>query len=390
MAVKSLGEPYHAESRRFNFHGLWRLTAWGGAAALSLALVMQSANSDPGAQQRLAAILALVSDQADNGEASNGEATQPLARPNPENEARRLAETVQALVADRDRMAARISTLERSLDEAATGSINRDGAAERRRNEAPVRDGEPMSRDVAPPPPAPTGPRSEIPPADTGAATAPRSALPSAPAPVMAASPPAAPLASPAAPVTNPAAGPTTFAVAVPAPAAPKPPPAAMGPTAGPTGSSSALPSGWLAVASAMPAGQLTAATMPLADPAAGQAFASAPPAAESPAAANPAVVEPVATRSEIGVDVGGGATVEALRALWASVKTSAAPLLVNLRPLVVVREVRPGAVELRLVIGPLANATAAARLCASLAATRRACRPTVFDGQRLAQLPTQ
>jgi hypothetical protein len=101
-------------------------------------------------------------------------------------------------------------------------------------------------------------------------------------------------------------------------------------------------------------------------------------------------VVEPVAARSEIGVDVGGGATVEALRTLWTSVKTSAAPLLVNLRPLVVVREVRPGAVELRLVIGPLANATAAARLCASLAATRRACRPTVFDGQRLAQLPTQ
>jgi len=388
MAVKSLGEPYHAESRRFNFHGFRRLTAWGGAAALSLAMVMQSANSDPGAQQRLAAILALVSDQADSGESANAEPAQPLARPNPESEVRRLAETVQALVADRDRMAARINTLERSLDEAATGSINRDGAAERRKSEAPNRDPEPTSRDVAPPP-APTGPSSEKPPADTGA-TAPRSALPSAPAPVMAASPPAAPLASPAAPVTNPAAGPTTFAVAVPAPAAPKPPTAATGPTASPTGSSSTLPSGWLAVASAMPAGQLTAAAMPLADPAAGQAFASAPPAAESPAAANPAVVEPVAARSEIGVDVGGGATVEALRALWTSVKTSAAPLLVNLRPLVVVREVRPGAVELRLVIGPLANATAAARLCASLAATRRACRPTVFDGQRLAQLPTQ
>jgi hypothetical protein len=390
MAVKSLGEPYHAESRRFNFHGLRRLTAWGGAAALSLAMVMQSANSDPGAQQRLAAILALVSDQADSGESANAEPAQPLARPNPESEVRRLAETVQALVADRDRMQARINTLERSLDEAATGSINRDGAAERRKSEAPSRDGEPMSRDAAPPPPpAPTGPSSEKPPADTGV-TAPRSALPSAPAPVMAASPPAAPLATPAAPVTNPAAGPTTFAVAVPAPAAPKPPPAAMGPTPNPTGPGSAVPSGWLAVASAMPAGQLTAAAMPLADPAAGQAFASAPPAVESAVAANPATVEPVPTRSEIGVDVGGGATVEALRALWTSVKTSAAPLLVNLRPLVVVREVRPGAVELRLVIGPLANATAAARLCASLAATRRACRPTVFDGQRLAQLPTQ
>jgi len=96
-----------------------------------------------------------------------------------------------------------------------------------------------------------------------------------------------------------------------------------------------------------------------------------------------------VATRPEVGVDIGGAATVEALRSLWTAAKARAAPLLDKLRPVVVVREVRPGSVELRLVIGPLANAAAAARLCASLAATGRACRPTVFDG-RLAQLPTQ
>jgi hypothetical protein len=133
-----------------------------------------------------------------------------------------------------------------------------------------------------------------------------------------------------------------------------------------------------------MPTRQFTAAAVP-ADPAASLAFASANPATE-----NPAAVEPVTTRPEVGVDIGGAATVEALRALWTSAKTRAAPLLDKLRPVVVTREVRPGVVELRLVLGPVANAGAATRLCASLAATGRACRPTVFEGQRLAQLPTQ
>jgi hypothetical protein len=134
-----------------------------------------------------------------------------------------------------------------------------------------------------------------------------------------------------------------------------------------------------------MPNGQLAAAATPPADRTAEQVFANA-----IPAPANPPVAEPAVTRPELGVDIGGGTTVEALRALWTSVKTIAGPQLVNLRPLVVTREVRPGVVELRLVIGPLANTAAAQRLCASLAPTRRACRQTVFDGQRLAQLPTQ
>jgi hypothetical protein len=390
MAVKSLGEPYHAESRRFNLRGLWRLTAWAGVAALSLASVVLSANSGPGPQQRLATILALVSDQPDNSEAANGElgSTEPTQSPrsaDPESEARRLAAVVQALAADRDRMLARINTLERNLNEPATGSVNRDGTAERRKSEAPNRDPESTSRDGAPLIPASPGASSELPPADTEAVTTPRSALPSAPAPPISVSSPASPLASPAAPVTGSAAAPTMLAVSVPVAAPPRSPPAAINPSAIPPGPSAGLPSGWLAVASAMPARQFTAATVPPADPAASLAFASANPAAE-----NPAAVEPVTTRTEVGVDIGGAATVEALRALWTSAKTRAAPLLDKLRPVVVTREVRPGSVQLRLVLGPLANAGAAARLCASLAPIGRACRPTVFEGQHLAQLPTQ
>jgi hypothetical protein len=38
---------------------------------------------------------------------------------------------------------------------------------------------------------------------------------------------------------------------------------------------------------------------------------------------------------------------------------------------------------ELRLVIGPLDDAEAAARLCATLAATHHYCQPVAFEGQR-------
>jgi hypothetical protein len=91
-------------------------------------------------------------------------------------------------------------------------------------------------------------------------------------------------------------------------------------------------------------------------------------------------------TRTEFGVDVGGNHTLEGLRNLWASIRGRHGALFENLRPLVAVREGdKPGAVELRLVAGPLSNAVAAARLCATLAGAGIACQPTVFDGQRLA-----
>ncbi len=52
-----------------------------------------------------------------------------------------------------------------------------------------------------------------------------------------------------------------------------------------------------------------------------------------------------------------------------------------------VVREnSRTKAVELRLIVGPLANAEAAARICATLSAARRYCQPVAYEGQRLAQ----
>jgi hypothetical protein len=96
--------------------------------------------------------------------------------------------------------------------------------------------------------------------------------------------------------------------------------------------------------------------------------------------------VESVATKTEFAIDIGGDSTFEGLRALWSSLKGRHAALFSGLRPVVAIREgAKPGALELRLVIGPLSNAGTAARLCATLTATGLPCQPTVFDGQRFA-----
>ena len=110
-------------------------------------------------------------------------------------------------------------------------------------------------------------------------------------------------------------------------------------------------------------------------------------PAERTPLNANEQAAESTVTRTEFGVDVGGNHTLDGVaRASGPRSRANHGALLEGLRPLVAVREgSKPGAVELRLVAGPLANAVAAARLCASLSAAGVACQPTVFDGQRLA-----
>ena len=203
----------------------------------------------------------------------------------PDAETRRLADAVRILTADRDRLAARVSALERNLDDV-TGSI-------------------------------PGRPGSER----AGAANPAASALP--------------PALAPAPPVSATTAPPV---VAVPATPPVRPPPQPQ-------------------VATKLP-----------------------------PIAPDAAATGSIATRTEFGIDLGTAATVEGLRNLWTSIKGTQAPLLEGLRPIVAVRDgAKAGTLELRLVAGPLANAGAAARLCAALADAGLTCAPAVFDGQRLA-----
>jgi hypothetical protein len=264
---------------------LWRLGLWGSSAAAALTLAVVAGYSDTGSR-RLMAATAPPGGAAVAQRAPAAAATQPAARSSEtEAETRRLAEAVRSLTADRERLAARLGTLERSLEDV-TGSIKQQAA-----NAA-------VSSPPAAPPPAPVKEAAVTPPVEASA---------------------------------------------------PARPPAAMG------------------AAEPQPA---TADRAVPADP-----------------AGDPAAAESVATRTEFGVDVGGALNFDGLRVLWSSTRGSNAALFEGLLPVVVVREnSRTKAVELRLVAGPLANAEAAARICATLSAARRYCRPVAYEGQRLAQ----
>ena len=302
--------------------GLKRLALWGTVACLAVAGLTAAVTSETGAKR-----LAIMFGQAPTRVAATQQ-TPPQASTRGSSqagqiaprgvdadiEARRLSEAVRLLAADRDRLLARLSALERSLDDV-TGSI-------------------------------PAGPGGGV----------------------------ASPSASPLPPTSSLMA--RTPAAAQPAPALQAQiPPAAQPPTQAPT------PQAQAPQAAAPQRPQLAAIPPP----------AAAPPQAATPAArangghGTPAS-ESVATKTEFGIDIGGGASFEGVRALWERAREQNGALFEGLRPLVSIREgKRPGQIELRLVAGPLPNAGVAARLCAALGAAGLACEPAVYDGQRLA-----
>jgi hypothetical protein len=120
----------------------------------------------------------------------------------------------------------------------------------------------------------------------------------------------------------------------------------------------------------------------------------AAPDAGNRSVASNPvratAPAEPLPAASGLGIDVGGATNYEGLRTLWHATKNSDPALLEDLYPVVTVRENgKTHGVDLRLVIGPIADVEAAARLCTTLAETHRYCQPVAFEGQRLTMIDT-
>src|SRR5581483_3486103 len=230
---------------------LIRSAVWASLAVVAILAAFVSARTDTGARR----IAALGSDApaAPRGAKDIGLASRQFDQ---EAEQRRVNDAIRSLAADRDRLQARLNTLERSLDDA-TGSIG------------------PAAR--------PQGPAQ----------------LPSPSPPVAGANP------APAAPPAN---GPP----AAPGAAAPSPSP---------------------------PTGRVAAGHL---------------------ATGMPAPGESVATKTEFGIDLGSNATVDGVKAMWAALKAGQPGLLEGLRPVVSIREVRPGAIELRLIAGPLANASVA------------------------------
>jgi hypothetical protein len=276
---------------------LWRLFGWGSAAAIALAAVALTSQTEAGSH-RLQLALAYVSEPV------RAVAQIPPRAAETEAETRRLAAQVRELAADRERLTARIATLERNLDDM-TGSIKQPAA--------------PTAATA--PPPAPSAP-----------ATTPA---------VIAAAPPAPPL-----PVLTPLAMPAPAETAASRPATPQTQPAEAAPELVP-----------------LPPVRMAAA--PASEPAA----ALLPPA-----------------KLEFGIDLGGAANVEALRAHWVAMKANYGPLLLGLRPVASPRLRRPAGVDYRLVAGPLPNAAAAAQLCARFPVTHTGCRPAKFEGTHLAE----
>lgn len=238
-----------------------------------------------------------------------------------ELELRRMSETVRTLTIDRDRLQSRLSMLERNLDEATVTGSIPPHPARALGTSAGPPGASAASAGTAPP-----------------QATVPALARPAPEPAESAASPPGG--AQPAAAVAEPK---VPFA-----PESSPPRPRAAAPSSSTEGAPGAY---------------------------AGRGAPAAAPSSET-----------MLIKTEFGIDVGGDQSIEGLRNTWAMLRGSHPALFENLRPVVSVRDgQKPGALELRLVAGPLANASVAARYCAVLAGSGLACQPAVFDGQRLA-----
>jgi len=117
------------------------------------------------------------------------------------------------------------------------------------------------------------------------------------------------------------------------------------------------------------------------------------PASAESASPDSPAVTSALSptetsaptSRSSYGAELGNGSSIKALHARWAGIRSVHGQMFEGLRPFVALRDnPKSHRTELRLVVGPFANAAAAAQLCASLVAVQLTCQPTMYDGRSL------
>jgi hypothetical protein len=110
------------------------------------------------------------------------------------------------------------------------------------------------------------------------------------------------------------------------------------------------------------------------------------PPVPATPAAIAAVIAPALPLPMEYGVDIGSAVSIQALRARWAGIRSAHPQLFDGLAPTVSLSELPPSnRPELRLVIGPLPSADAAAKLCRTLERFRLTCQPTIFAGRHLA-----
>ncbi|WP_315785349.1 hypothetical protein [Bradyrhizobium sp. SZCCHNPS1003] len=351
-----------ADENEFDRRALWRLGWWGAGAVGAVGLAVFTNQAAQGwRQDRVSA--ADLSRQA--------QLLQSLARET-QGEARQLGAAIETLNTDRDRLYARVTVLEQGLD-SVTGALAKQSA----------------QATANPAPGGKAAPAPQIAAVESQATVAaPSSSAASSPLPAYA-------NASPFMPIPNGAAGIN--------PAQPGSPAAAASAdktkqeqsrpmSAGLSGASSSSVSAALSPTPPAPAVAATGsqppggAPDPAGKPAETDKLAKAEPA-EAGAKGNDStdVTVTAVQKTEFAVDLGAASSLGGLRALWRDlVKTHAD--LASLRPIIILKEGRSGpGMQLRLGAGPLGDAATAAKICAVLAESRRACETTVYDGQRLA-----
>jgi SPOR domain len=104
-------------ARRGKLRTIWRITSWGGAAALAVGAVLLISQTEVGGERLQ---LALTRTREPEPQAV---APMPPRVVVDAEETRKLADAVRKLVADRDRLKERLASLERNFDDM-TGSIN--------------------------------------------------------------------------------------------------------------------------------------------------------------------------------------------------------------------------------------------------------------------------
>lgn len=374
-----------AEEGELDRRALWRLASWGVGATAAVVLAVMANQSSLGLRRDQVAAADLT---------RQAEQIQAVARET-HSEARRLAAAIDTLNADRDRLYSRVASLEQGLD-SVTGAIARQGPA------------------AALPPPAHPEPQATTQPLPQPA-VAPVATAPAADKPMAAAEPAPAAVYSAAkdaaktdafkaesarletAKAELPKIEPTKVEVAKVEVAK-----ADLARTDLAKTDLAKTDAARPEPAKPSPATPLMAVPSMMAppDPAAGKLIEpgkASPPVIASPI---PDVVASAADdaddadapkvslqRTEFGVDVGSANSVNGLRALWRGLlKSRSNAPLAALRPIIVIKENTNGlGMQLRLVVGPLHDAGAAARICAVLTENNRPCETAIFEGQRLA-----
>jgi hypothetical protein len=326
-----------ADEAELDRRSLWRLGSWGVGAVAALVVAILAAQS-PATMRRDQIAAAEIARQTQQ--------VQWVAQES-QKQTRQLSAAVETLNSDRDRLYARLTVLEQGLD-SVTGALAR------------------QTVPPAPSPPSSVAAAAAMPMADAMAEHAAVPATENRPEPVT--PPKVAPVATivPVSPVAKPDEKKTDTA---------------KGASGNPEGSN--LEASANEKTKAEPATAISKAAPPETPPS--PATTGALPGVE-PASQEVASLVAVA-RTEFGVDLGGANSVEGLRALWRGALKSNSQHLGAMQPVIMIRERRDGmGLQLRLVAGPLADAAAAARICAALLTeSNRACETSVYDGQRLA-----